>query len=297
MDFPAEQLRAFAAVIDAGTFDAAAARLHVTPSAVSQRIKALETQVGTVVVRRSKPVVPTTAGMVLLRLARQLDLLAAEAVAELAGPSGGRRAVVPVVVNADSLATWFPSAFRDLAGDDELEIEILREDESASAELLRSGRAMAAVTTDGRAVQGSSTQLLGTQRYVAMASPDFAQRWFSGDPVDGLARAPMVNFDRADQLQRSLVREATGRRATPPAHHVPDSTQFVRAVVEGLGWGMIPEAQNPGDGTLVGLDTEWVRDVRLYWQRWKLDSPALARVTEAVLTAARSSGSLTGTAR
>lgn len=295
MDFPADQLRAFAAVIDAGTFDAAAVRLHVTPSAVSQRIKALEAQVGTVVVRRSKPVAPTTAGMVLLRLARQLDLLAAEAEAELSGHAAGgkgHRAVVPVVVNADSLATWFPAVFEHLARDDKLEIEILREDESASAELLRTGRAMAAVTTDGRAVQGTTTQRLGTQRYAAMASPAFAQRWFAGDPVAGLLLAPMVNFDRADQLQRSLIREVAGRRANPPAHHVPESTQFVRAVAAGLGWGMIPTAQDPEDGTLVSLDAAWTRDVRLYWQRWKLDSPALARVTEAVLRAAQRSGSL-----
>lgn len=295
MDFPAEQLRAFAAVIDAGTFDAAAVRLHVTPSAVSQRIKALETQVGAVVVRRSKPVAPTAAGIVLLRLARQVDLLAAEAEAELSGhAAGGRghRALVPVVVNADSLATWFSSVFEDLAGNDGLEIEILREDESASAELLRTGRAMAAVTTDGRAVQGCTTQALGTQRYVAMASPAFADRWFAGDPLSGLALAPMVNFDRADHLQRSLIREIIGRHVTPPAHHVPDSAQFVRAVAAGLGWGMVPIAQNPGNGALVALDTGWTRDVRLYWQRWKLDSPALARVSEAVLIAAWKSGLL-----
>lgn len=297
MDFPAEQLRAFAAVIDAGTFEAAALRLHVSPSAVSQRIKALELQVGTVVVRRSKPVVPTSAGLVLLRLARQVDLLAAEAQAELSGHGGagkGRRVSVPVVVNADSLATWFPAVFDDLAPEDGLELEVLREDETASAELLRSGRVMAAVTTDGRPVQGSSTQVLGTLRYAAMASPGFARRWFAADPQAGLWGAPMVNFDRTDQLQRSLIRNVVGRRAEPPAHHVPDSTQFVAAVAAGLGWGMVPTVQDPGDGSLVPLHPDWTRGVRLYWQRWKLDSPALARVSDAVLKAAGASGMLDG---
>ena len=56
------------------------------------------------------------------------------------------RAAVSVVVNADSLATWFPGTFTLLAQDARLELEVLRADESVSAELLRSGAAMAAVT-------------------------------------------------------------------------------------------------------------------------------------------------------
>lgn len=51
----ADQLAALAAVIECGSFDAAADRLHVTPSAVSQRIKALESRVGQVLVVRDKP--------------------------------------------------------------------------------------------------------------------------------------------------------------------------------------------------------------------------------------------------
>jgi len=295
MDFPAEQLRAFAAVVDTGSFDGAARRLHITPSAVSQRLKALENQVGTVVVRRGKPAAPTSAGVVLLRLARQVDLLAAEATAELAGHGGAgdaSRTAIPVAVNADSLATWFSDVFEPLAGEDGLEIEILREDESVSAELLRSGRVMAAVSTDGRAVQGCVTEPLGILRYTAMASRSFADRWFGQDPVGGLVSAPVVGFDRADELQRTVAEAVLGRGPAAPVHHVPDSTQYVRAVAAGLGWGMVPGVQDPGDGSLVVIDPAWTHGVELYWQRWKLDSPALARVSAAVRRAARESRAL-----
>ncbi|SJM47353.1 Chromosome initiation inhibitor [Arthrobacter rhombi] len=253
---------------------------------------------GTVLIRRGKPAQPTTAGTVLLRLARQVDLLAAEAMAELSG--GGipdhemapERAAVSVVVNADSLATWFPGTFTLLAQDARLELEVLRADESVSAELLRSGAAMAAVTTDGRAVQGCTTEFLGTLRYTAMASPAFRKQWFAGDPASGLAVAPVVDFDRSDQLQRSLLRSICGSEVRPPTHYVPDSSQFVRAVIDGLGWGMVPDAQDPGQDSLVVLDPGWTQDVALYWQRWKLDSPALGRVSTAVRAAARGSGLL-----
>ena len=82
-----EQLAAFAAVIELGSFDAAADRLHLTPSAVSQRIKALEQRVGQVLVVRQKPCIATPAGVPLLRLATQTALLEAEALAEMGGGS------------------------------------------------------------------------------------------------------------------------------------------------------------------------------------------------------------------
>jgi LysR family transcriptional regulator (chromosome initiation inhibitor) len=82
-----DQLRALAAVVDHETFDAAAGELRLTPSAVSQRIKALERSVGSVLVRRLKPVRPTPAGEQLLRSARQLLLLADEAILALRGPA------------------------------------------------------------------------------------------------------------------------------------------------------------------------------------------------------------------
>ena len=76
-------LRTLATAVRLGTFEATARELHVTPSAVSQRIKALETHVGRVLVHRVKPLEATEAGQVLVRLAAQTELLEREAVAEL----------------------------------------------------------------------------------------------------------------------------------------------------------------------------------------------------------------------
>ena len=75
MDLQLDQLRALDAVITEGTFDAAARRLSVTPSAISQRIKALEDAAGRILVQRTKPVQPTESGLTVLRLARQIQLL------------------------------------------------------------------------------------------------------------------------------------------------------------------------------------------------------------------------------
>src|SRR5689334_2921391 len=115
MEVVPAQLAALVAIADRGTFEAAARHLHVTPSAVSQRIRALESEVGQVVVRRGTPCVPTPAGEVLVRLARQSQLLHDEAREALAH---GHPGVVdlPLAVNADSLATWFRDVVAELAG-------------------------------------------------------------------------------------------------------------------------------------------------------------------------------------
>ena len=103
MDIDLDQLRALAAAVEHGSLDAAAGVLHVTPSAVSQRLRALEATTGQVVLVRSRPVRPTPAGEALVRAARQVDLLLADTARELS--PDGARPVLPVAVNADSLAT------------------------------------------------------------------------------------------------------------------------------------------------------------------------------------------------
>ncbi|MDO4073231.1 LysR family transcriptional regulator, partial [Clavibacter michiganensis] len=75
MDIRTEHLRTLAAVIDTGTLDAAARALRLTPSAVSQRITALERSAGRVLLRRTRPATTTEAGDAVLRHARQVLLL------------------------------------------------------------------------------------------------------------------------------------------------------------------------------------------------------------------------------
>jgi LysR family transcriptional regulator (chromosome initiation inhibitor) len=295
-----DQLRALAAVVDHETFEAAAGELRLTPSAVSQRIKALERSVGSVLVRRLKPVRPTPAGERLLRSARQLLLLADEAVLTLRSSAegsaeknddGGRgagaeRLRVPIVANADSIATWLPPALREIALGGRIALELLRDDEHATADLLRSGDAVAAVTADPRPVQGCTVRPLGTMVYRAKASRDYVKRWFPAGPTPAaLAVAPVMQYDRKDSHQLALLARVAPD-ATPPQHFIPDSVQYVEAVRDGLGWGMVPDQQDP-EGTLVELDPDWDEPLRLYWQVWTLDSPGLDEVTAAVVRAAK----------
>lgn len=122
-----DQLETLAAVIDAGTFDAAARMLGITPSAVSQRIKAFEQELGRVLVVREKPIRATESGAPLVRLARQLALLEHDAGAQL-GIDDGATVTIPIAVNADSMSTWLLPALARAAAAHPIAIDLHRDD-------------------------------------------------------------------------------------------------------------------------------------------------------------------------
>jgi LysR family transcriptional regulator (chromosome initiation inhibitor) len=287
MDFDLHQLAALSAAVSEGTLEGAARALHVTPSAVSQRLKALEQAAGRVLLVRSKPVRVTPSGEPVLRLARQVALLTADARRELDGDA--QPVTIPLAINADSLATWVLDALAPLAGS--LCFDIHREDQAHTSALLREGSAMAAITSDAEPVPGCSSSPLGSMRYRCLASPDFAARWF-GDAVSttALAVAPVVVFDRKDDLQHRYLRRRSRRALHPPMHYVPSSADFLTAVRLGLGWGMVPDLQAQPylqSGALVDLDPAGASRIILYWQQWKLRSPSLDLVAQAIRDGAR----------
>jgi LysR family transcriptional regulator, chromosome initiation inhibitor len=285
MQIDVQQLTAFAAVIELGSFDAAAARLHVTPSAISQRIKALEQRVGQVLVVREKPCTATASGVPLLRLAAQTALLEAEALAEMGGGEGAAPRIA-VAVNADSMSTWFTGVFDAL---DDVLFDIRIEDQDHSARLLREGVVMGAVTTERNPVSGCRVQPLGVMRYIPVASPAYVKRYLAdGFTARAAAAAPSLAWNRDDALQDMLVRKIFRRDIARPQHFVPTAEGFGSAVRAGLGWGMFPDslaAPALKSGSFARVADEHL-DVPLYWQCWRLDSPIVSRITEAVRSAA-----------
>ena len=230
---------------------------------------------------RSKPARPTPAGEAVLRLARQVELLAADTSAELA--QAGELPRLAVAVNADSLATWFLPAIAPLAG--EAAIELHREDEANTVRLLRAGTVVAAITYDAAPVAGCTVTALGVMRYRPMASEAFVRRWLPDGPTAAaLAAAPMMIFDRDDALQTEYL-QSRSPGADPPETMVPSSADFVQAIALGMGWGMVPDLQRRPE--LVELELGAERDVPLHLQRWRIDTPTLDRLAEAIVAGAR----------
>jgi LysR family transcriptional regulator (chromosome initiation inhibitor) len=285
-----DQLAALAGVIREGSFDRAARALHLTPSAVSQRIKQLEERVGGIVVVRGTPCVPTEVGETLYRHALQVELLEKDVLGAVSPQRAGDDQEAPpmaVAVNADSLATWLMPALGRFVDETGVRVEIVVDDQDHTAAWLRSGRVLGAVTAEARPVVGCRVEPLGVMRYLATASPRFAKRWFKdGAGPQALRRAPAISYSRKDELQERFVRRVLGGRGGQLRTHLfPSPAAFVEATLHGLGWGMNPEplvdAHLKSRRLIDVAPGKWL-DVPLYWQQWSLASPSLGRLAAAM---------------
>lgn len=284
--FDPAQLAALAAVHRRGSFELAAAELHVTPSAISQRIKALEEAVGSLLVIRGQPCTATQTGLRLVRHHDEVALLTQTLARDLRLPTAP--ATLRIAINADSLATFAIPALAAVPG---YLYDIVIDDQDFSQDLLRRGEVAAAITSQPGPLQGCETVPLGQMRFRAAARPDFAQHWFpQGLTPQAFAQAPSLRFNDKDRLQQ-IWAARFGATAPLPSHRLASAHGFVDACLAGLGWALAPEpllAPHFATGRLRDLCPDQPLDLPLYWQFNRLTAAATAPLTRALQKAAAS---------
>lgn len=289
MAIDSKQSEAFLGVAETGSFEQAAERLHLTPSAVSLRVRALETALGQALIVRGRPCRATHAGRQLLQHLQRARLMEQDLLSGMAGAQddGGGFFNAALAVNADSLATWLLPAVAQVLQRERITLELVVDDQTHTYALLEAGLVNACVSAEPHAMRGCVAEPLGHMRYRLVASPAFAAQWFRRGVTRAAAqRAPAVVFNRKDQLHADALLRTLGLPASAyPAHYVPASEPFVAAVRLGLGYGMVPVLQI-GDaierGELVDVLPDAATDVALYWHCWAQQSPRLDRLTRCV---------------
>lgn len=268
-------LQALAAVVEQQGFDKAARTLHLTQSAVSRRIQQLETLLGQPVLVRSQPPTPTTAGWRLLSHLQQVRQMEHA----LGLDDSDATLTVRLASNADSLASWLPGALAQAALQaPALRFEVIVEDQSVGLKRMKQGDVMACICDSAQPVSGGAVSYLGALRYRAVASPALVARYqlTPAEPAR-LLQAPCLVFNQADLLQHRYVEQVTGQ-FPHYLHYCPSSEGFLRAVQQGLGFGLLPELQIADQlesGSLVELTPGYRLDTPLYWHYWQTESPTL----------------------
>lgn len=290
-DYPA--LHALASVIREGSFERAARALHVTPSAVSQRVRLLEERVGCALVVRDQPCRATETGRRLCQHWDQVQLLEyalRDTLPSLAAP-GPLRVRLPMAVNADSLDTWAAQAIAQFAAAHPVLMDVTVDDQDHTAQWLRSGTVLAAVTAHAQPVVGCNSQPLGAMRYVAAASPAFVARYFAqGVTAQQLTHAPSLVFSTKDALQARWAERVCGQSVVLTPHTLPSPQAFVTAALHGMGWGLHPHslvAPLLAQGLLVELVPAAPLDVALYWQHTRAAQGLLGALSAAIASAAQ----------
>ena len=294
--FDPNALECLAAIVEEGGFERAAVRLSITQSAVSQRLRSLEVQVGTVLIVRSRPLRATSAGRLLLKHAMQMRLLRTELERELqdlapgATSNGADSERISIAINADSIATWALPALSRLAHQG-LGLEIIADDQDFTIEWLREGQVLGCVTTLNQALRSCKMVPLGSMRYVAVAEAAYAaEHCPDGLTPHNFRSMPFIAFNRKDDLQAEFIASAFGLKHVALSQlYVPSSEGQVRAVMAGWGVTVVPELQVRDylhDGRLVNIAPGQTLPVELFWHCWKLDSVVLDALTDALTAAA-----------
>ncbi len=292
-------LECLAAIVEEGGFERAAQRLNVTQSAVSQRLRALEAQVGSVLIVRSRPLKPTSAGQLLLKHTKQIRLLRADLERDLqelapSSPGGSRDDErISVAINSDSIATWAMGALHELVRQ-RLPLEIIADDQDFTQEWLRSGQVLGCVTTLKQALRGCKMVPLGAMHYVAVASASFAQQFLpNGLTPHNFREVSFLSFNRKDDMAAEFVARAFGLKRVSLNHiFVPGSEAQMRATASGWAVGVVPELlarSSIADGSMVDLAPGRTLPIELYWHCWNLESELLDALSGALTTAAATS--------
>ncbi len=294
MRFEYPYIEALAAVVREGSFEAAAGVLNITQSAVSQRIKLLEEKTGAVLIIRGRPCMATEYGQQLCRHVEQVQLLEHDLQKNLGhidDPTRDVPAVIRIAVNSDSLATWFPEVIRRVGTELNLAFDILPDDQDHTADLLRSGEALAAITTESRPLHGCQRIPLGAIEYLAVATPDYIEEYFSeGITLDTVTRAPALTFNRKDMLPQQWLLDAFGQSAPLRGHFVPSFSGYMACCLNGSAWGLMPRSSvRPyfENGQLEQLLPGTNVNVPLHWQAGTQGSEIMRVLSNIVLSVAR----------
>jgi len=285
-------IEALAMVAREGGFDKAASVLHITQSAVSQRIKLLEENMGQVLITRTTPPETTAAGQKLLKHCLQVKRLEDDLKREIDGSADKGFTSIAAGINADSLAIWFVEAIHPFLHKERVLLDIRVNDQEQTHRLLKDGEVMACISTQEQPMQGCRAEYLGRMNYRMMATPEFASKWFpDGITLEDVRRAPAIIFDRQDELHHKLLHQSLEEvPVSIPTHYVPSVEKFSDFITLGLAYGMLPDQQNLPllrAGKVIDLSPNCHVSVKLYWHCWNLKSDLLEKLTQYLIRNAK----------
>lgn len=273
------------------SFEAAAKKMHITQSAVSQRIKGLESYYGEPVLIRTLPYRPTKLGEYLIGHYKRLCLLE-NSLEQQIRPTAGIPSI-SIALNRDSLETWVLDLLQHQSIFGKILLEIIADDQELTIEYLKKGLVSACLSTSHKAVLGGNIAFLGEMEYLLVASPEFKRRYFTAkDYKKCLIDAPAIKFDKNDMLHERYLKKFFGLNGEDLHFHiVPSVRGFKQYALLGYGYGLIPKIdihEELKSKALVHLFKDKIWKIPLYWHYWDIESKPYKEFNAAIIKQAAS---------
>ena len=284
----AKQLEALYEVTRQGRFDTAAKQLNITPSAISQRVKALEAAMGTTLLLRGREVAATSAGEYVLEFINKVNLLEHDLMRKLKPSFVDEYVSVALAVNSDSLMTWFQPIYTKIIKTLDVLPEIIVDDQDATFGYLIKGAVVGCVSSKKLNKRNINNVLLGSMDYTCVAHAKFAKKWFpQGLSAHNVFKAPAICYNADDSLHDDLLLRLFGiKNAKYPKSFTPS----IAAIYDECGYGMVPTvmvAPALATGELVDLSPNHHYAMELYWCCWHEQSGLYAQISSMVVQMAR----------
>jgi LysR family transcriptional regulator (chromosome initiation inhibitor) len=287
-----QNLEILDAIIERGSFQSAAAALHLTQSAVSQRVRNLEEEIGARVLIRSQPPRPTPLGYKLLSHARRVKLLEQDLAITLKTSDSESFTPVTLGVNGDSLATWFFSAVSPVLKKSKILLELIIENEDITFSRLQHGEVLSCISSRSKRLPGCEVERLGVLPYLCASTPEFAKKYFpSGINREAAEKAPAVIYDQHDYMHYDFFKKNLKLKDIHfPVHRIANSLGFLDSIRYGLAYGMAPLIQAKSDfkvGDLINLTPDEIWKQPLYWHYQRKGDKDLQTVSRKMAENAR----------
>ena len=285
-------LEALAMVILEQGFEKAAHKLHLTQSAISQRVKLLEDQTGQVLLIRDTPPKATSAGRRLLKHYLQVKRLEDDLHPFSNATPDDQFDSISIGVNEDSLDLWFFDAIQPFLSAERVVLDLKVDDQEQTHAFLKNGEVVGCISSMDHAMQGCQMTSLGRMTYHLMSTAEFSEQWFKdGVSRKSLQKAPAVIFSRKDDLHNKICRRLLGEAIPiPNAFYIPSSMKFFELIASGFAYGMVPDLQGMHllrSGGLIDLAPNCQITVDLNWHCWNLKSPLLEKLTQSLVRGAK----------
>lgn len=275
--FDYKLLHAFANVVEWGSFERAAKHMGLTQSAVSQRVKLLESRLGEPLLIRGGDMRTTETGQAILNHVARVMLLEQELSSTVALPES-EPARIRIAINHDSVSSWWFSALKPFFEQANVKIDLVLEDQNYGLSRMKKGDVSAVLCTDQQPLQGARCAYVGELECGIFASSNFVEQYFSeGVTPQAIKQAPVVLYDYRDGLQAEAHRQL--KLPTDFPYHMCPSTMGIEHMInEGIAYGILALKQvedsvkNGRCQLLTSPQQAPCLSIPLYWHYWRQGS-------------------------
>ncbi len=244
------------AVVQQATVHGAAKQLHLTQTGVTQRIRALEGELGTTLFLRSrKGMQLTPEGQALLRYCRGAEDLEGQALSQITGAGRGKSVYVSVVGPTSVMSSRIVDLCSGLYSDwPNLYLNFNISDIEDRLSLVRSGKATLAIVAPEQVPNEMDSKVLKPEKYILVGTC----KWKGRKLVDILENERLIDFDESDQTSINYLKKfSLLSKLKKPRLFANNNEAIIKLFSQGVGFGTLTQEiakQHLDSGKLISFN-------------------------------------------